>query len=1236
MPSFEEDDQLPMDMTQRTEEQSQGLPAVNHVTRPEPGFRCTPASKEQQPMEDLSRFEPGSWGWIRFHRQLEQEPQNLSTGNDINFLNSHIQSLASLKDNLSRGDDSKSDKLLSCDLENESRRRTTPISQREATGHPKSPKNLAKNKQLLRDILDSGKWMGWIDPIAPSQSRPSALAPQSAASRSHGDLANGLQDQTTESLAEAAMSGQQRLEHEGKLYAETGQMNPRAATAQRVEARGQPVSKASNPGPAIRREDEIWGVTSLPLLERKQLYDPQLLHNSTQKETAQDPVEKFMDPRAVYEMEQQLFAQTGSLVPRAHGAKKSAASDRLAPPKANGGPVIRSEEYIEAWHIPTLTGEGPTNSSAHPSTATMRSRQSRRRDDLRRYRSDPRLVSPQAQHNDPSFHPLAVGNQPPTTQIHSVEHSGRLAGPQNASKNQIRIIAPELYGPEPHRHQAALAQPTRVRPLLEHAPVEETHCQPAANTAWEPSMVRSGTERSLPARQDAPSGAETSKGLAKDQRQLRAYTRLGLGFSELEVDPASHSAAADKGPHPVAQKVPYDYPYKEWTPMSVYKSPSLPTRPRTDSFSNDACPVRPPDENDRLRGPFVAMPVPKTQKYSRARKTMRDGTEPIAARTSPNASRKNEQAQGINREYLNPAAFPSCPKAHDQNRGIIGTMVPGPSKSHYQVRYDINPLVLEPPSYPSVIELNARRAISRNDIANGYNIIHQNMVSLKNDLGIGSVMRQFQDIATRRVLLPEQTQHSPVKDSDIFLMLDLAARLRYGQEQASINQIQQGPVYLLQMINIFLNTVFPTDHEKQYSLMRNSYLGYLPKLDLGSIPILRFAVVMLCLSQMGNYYSDARLKHEAEVFYGKALRMLVHYITRRAELASEATMVLTSMLLLTVRTDTFTSISALGDWKVHYRGAEGYLRINGPHWLNICSPSERIIYRNLKEPTLWINLSQRRSPEMTPQQWLDCEESVGPKQVLFAKAIHLSHLLERTEAQCMTLNPTSLRQLARDWLSLRRELLEWSDTNEELKNELKQMQRTTTNVHDAHSWDSDNEVHCYMKANPLFGEFFGFRDGADPTGEPFILNFELRWQRNRYWMFCLIMNCAFLRLAFYHPNDFYRYINFGSNYQLYRAIQRAAVCQADNLCRLFLYLSISEQQGDIDYMHVLCDMTKHYYAEIGSLEKFTWCQGVGDAIAKRRQRLTEGKPRTVCRMRDLHDDLSTLTRWTMPPVPRNY
>lgn len=415
----------------------------------------------------------------------------------------------------------------------------------------------------------------------------------------------------------------------------------------------------------------------------------------------------------------------------------------------------------------------------------------------------------------------------------------------------------------------------------------------------------------------------------------------------------------------------------------------------------------------------------------------------------------------------------------------------------------------------------------------------------------------------------------------------------------------------IQMFSDFLEMHFPTPAAKADLANRRSYLMGLPEIDTSSNPMLRSAVEAICYAHAGANYKDQGLVHASQTAYGKVLSLLVRCLNSSSK-QNDPRIIVPSIMLLTMYDDALPEAKSTG-WRAHYWGVHEYLRATGPSAFPMADPFSRMLFLNLRIPTMFLGIARRKAVVLSEPKWRALGNVSGlgatPLGRLYPRALQLPGLLEKTDTFLRKNNYTDAKNVMRDLTALRAEFLTWSMTESSFADKTIKYY-TPVDVSDDSIFDFDIEEHLVMSANTTFASLFDF--SSYKIAQDFAL----------YWIFALILDCALLRVMHFRP-DTESFIKPRTRAET----ERDATNRARYLCRAAYFFAKFNSQGITSFLDAQVALAESFFSEISAMKELGWCQSVRVAVQMRLRRLREKQPKTLCRMGDMVGDLAAATRF---------
>lgn len=120
-----------------------------------------------------------------------------------------------------------------------------------------------------------------------------------------------------------------------------------------------------------------------------------------------------------------------------------------------------------------------------------------------------------------------------------------------------------------------------------------------------------------------------------------------------------------------------------------------------------------------------------------------------------------------------------------------------------------------------------------------------------------------------------------------------------------------------------------------------------------------------------------------------------------------------------------------------------------------------------------------------------------------------------------------------------------------------------------------------------------------------------------YWMLCLIIDCALLRLMYFRPET-EAFIKPRRRAET----ERDAASRAKYLCRAAYFWTRGDSQGNLGFADAIVALAECFFSETSSIKELGWCQSVRVAIQMHYNRLRQKQPKTLCRVGDMAVDIA--------------
>lgn len=415
----------------------------------------------------------------------------------------------------------------------------------------------------------------------------------------------------------------------------------------------------------------------------------------------------------------------------------------------------------------------------------------------------------------------------------------------------------------------------------------------------------------------------------------------------------------------------------------------------------------------------------------------------------------------------------------------------------------------------------------------------------------------------------------------------------------------------IQLFSDFLEMHFPSPEAKADLANRKSYLMGLPEIDLSSAPMLRSAVEAICYAHAGANHKDQRFIQASQKAYGRVLNSLVRCINSSSK-QNDPRIIIPSIMLLTMYDDSLPEAKSAG-WRSHYWGVHEYLRASGPSAFSMSEPFSRMLFLNLRVPTMFLGIARRKGVVLSEPKWRALGNVTGlgatPLGRLYPRALQLPGLLEKTDTFLRKNTYNDAKQLMRELMGLRGELLTWSMTESSFADKtIKYF--TPVDASEDDVFDFDIEEHLVMSSNTTFESLFDFS------------SYKVAQDYALYWIFALILDCALLRILYFRP-DTEAFIKPRTGADT----QRDAATRAKYLCRSAYYFAKFDSQGITSFLDATVALAESFFTETSALKELGWCQSIRVANQMRLKRLREKQPKTLCRLGDMVADLALSTRF---------
>lgn len=415
----------------------------------------------------------------------------------------------------------------------------------------------------------------------------------------------------------------------------------------------------------------------------------------------------------------------------------------------------------------------------------------------------------------------------------------------------------------------------------------------------------------------------------------------------------------------------------------------------------------------------------------------------------------------------------------------------------------------------------------------------------------------------------------------------------------------------IQLFSDFLEMHFPTPAAKADLAERRSYLMGLPDIDLSSAPMLRNAIEAICYAHAGSNYKDQRLVQASQRAYGRVLSSLVRSLHNSGS-QNDPLIIVSSIMLLTMYDDSLPEAQATG-WRAHYWGVHEYIRAIGPGAFSMSQSFSRMLFLNLRIPTMFLGITKRKAVALGEPKWRALGNLSGfgstPLGRLYPRALQLPRLLERTDTLLRKNEDTDAKQVMRELMHLRAELITWSTTEASFSDRTIQY-CTPVDASKDEIFDYGLEEHVAMSTNTTFETLYDFS------------SFKVAQDYALYWVFALILDCALLRVMHFRP-DSEGFIRPRTRAET----ERDAATRAKSLCRSVYFFAKFDSQGITSFTDAQVALAESFFTEVSATKELGWCQSVRVANQMRLRRLREKQPKTLCRMGDMVEELAASTRF---------
>ncbi|TKA33606.1 hypothetical protein B0A50_00442 [Salinomyces thailandicus] len=425
------------------------------------------------------------------------------------------------------------------------------------------------------------------------------------------------------------------------------------------------------------------------------------------------------------------------------------------------------------------------------------------------------------------------------------------------------------------------------------------------------------------------------------------------------------------------------------------------------------------------------------------------------------------------------------------------------------------------------------------------------------------------------------------------------------------------PVQQAQILSSFLELHFPSKAAKADLAHRRSWLLGLPEVDLAEAPLLRNAVDTVCYAHLGSQQKDNRLQQEARHSYGRVLCGLMQELERPRN-RHDPKHITAAMMLLCLYDDALPQPqSAVSGWAAHYLGAQEFLRACGPTTLDLSVPFDRLIFMNLRVPSIFPGIARRRAVMLGQPEWIAFGQRNAQANhslaVLYGSALQIPGVMEEAERlidrrgtdQDLLALFTKIQQLQDSMHS-------WITTRSAMASYWGKHLTDVVYLSDSEAFDMTVEEQCVMESNTAFLSHYRFAD------------YRMAQDFTLYLVFMMVLNCTLLRLLHYRPESGPHHLR-----RTAEDVGRDAFATASDMCRTIHCQSGFESQGIAGFIELLTALSQAFFEEIGAADKIGWCQTVRCATQLRMERLRSTQPKTLCRVGDLTEDFAAVGRFKM-------
>ena len=423
------------------------------------------------------------------------------------------------------------------------------------------------------------------------------------------------------------------------------------------------------------------------------------------------------------------------------------------------------------------------------------------------------------------------------------------------------------------------------------------------------------------------------------------------------------------------------------------------------------------------------------------------------------------------------------------------------------------------------------------------------------------------------------------------------------------------------MLSNFLEAHFPLDTKLESDMHRKlSYLTVLPQIDI-SLPLLGSAVNSLCLAYFGSKEHDNRLVHASRDWYGHVLGSLVQALRLPPRTASRSHRdVIASIMLISLYEDNGTNPNSQNQssFATHFMGALRYIESCGPGCLDLGTLFDTRLLQNLRMPAFVFSIARRKALVFGREEWRapssNFMESQGSS-AWFPLMSTFPDLVERADKflDVTDSDETELGALCREITEYRRTLMGWMER--EFQGRVAPINKgiATIGISDLESFDMSIEEHCFITTSETFKTFHHFLGGPGQ-----VLRCSITW------LVCLICDTTLLRLYLRNPST-----KNVLGYRPMQTIEEDAYKWAVEMCRCVYHYSMLQSMAYCDFLKIYVQICRNFFEDYGALREMGWCQACVIATNVRIRRTRATTRPTLCRVKDVTNDLVTAGRYRM-------